>query len=317
MIEVQNIVKRYGPTVAVNHVSFQVGKGEILGFLGPNGAGKSTTLKILTCYLVADSGRVSINGFDVLDNSLEVRKQIGYLPESTPLYLDMRVIDYLKFMGKARQVPSSRLRESIDRVVDLVQIERMLKKNVGHLSKGYRQRLGLAQALIHDPPILILDEPTSGLDPHQIIEIRELLRKLGKSKVVVLSSHILQEISAICTRIIIIKDGKVVADGTPRELQASAAGQQSCRARIEGPEPAVEAKLAAAQGVDGVAVITHDGKVGEYRIRARAGADLGPAVFRLAVENHWVLSALEPESRSLEEVYLQLTASKPHFAAAS
>ena len=316
-IEVKDIVKCYGPTVAVNHVSFQVGKGEILGFLGPNGAGKSTMLKILTCYLVADEGKVTVNGFDVLEKSLEVRKQIGYLPENTPLYSDMRVIDYLKFVGKARQVSPSELKSAIDRVVEQVQIERMLKKNVGHLSKGYRQRVGLAQALIHNPPILILDEPTSGLDPHQIIEIRELLRELGRTKVIVFSSHILQEISAICTRIIIIKDGKLVADGTPRALQANATGRLTYRARIEGLEPEVEAKLSAAREVEEVKVISHDGKHGEYRVRARAGSDIGPAIFRLAVENDWILSALEPESRSLEDVYLQLTASKAPLAAAS
>ncbi|MBI4606985.1 MAG: ATP-binding cassette domain-containing protein, partial [Planctomycetes bacterium] len=197
MIEVQDIVKRYGATVAVNHVSFRVGKGEILGFLGPNGAGKSTTLKILTCYIVADSGKVSVNGRDVLEDSLGVRRSVGYLPESTAFYADMRVGDYLRFVAKARQVDPARIREAVDRVVGMVQIERMLKKNVGHLSKGYRQRVGLAQALIHDPPILVLDEPTSGLDPHQIIEIRELLREIGKTKVIVFSSHILQEISAM------------------------------------------------------------------------------------------------------------------------
>src|SRR5688572_28432043 len=165
MIEVESIVKRYGATVAVNHVSFRVDRGEILGFLGPNGAGKSTTLKILTCYIVADSGRVAVGGQDVLENSLEVRRQIGYLPENSPFYSDMRLLDYLKFVAKARQVPGSKIQEAVDRVVQGVQIERMLKKNIGHLSKGYRQRVGLAQALIHDPPILVLDEPTSGLDP--------------------------------------------------------------------------------------------------------------------------------------------------------
>lgn len=315
MIEVQDIVKRYGATVAVNHVTFQVGKGEILGFLGPNGAGKSTTLKILTCYVVADSGTVRVNGCDVLEDSLGVRRSLGYLPESTPLYYDMRVIDYLKFAGKARQIGSTALKSAIDRVVSQVKIERMLKKNVGHLSKGYKQRVGLAQALIHDPSILILDEPTSGLDPHQIIEIRELLRELGKSKLIVFSSHILQEISAICTRIVIIKDGKLVADGRPDELQAKASGQQVFRARILGPEGVVRQRLGETQGVESVEVIRSQGELGDYRVRGRADSDLGASVHRCVIDGGWSLSVLEPETRSLEDVYLKLTASRPALSA--
>jgi ABC-2 type transport system ATP-binding protein len=311
MIEVKDIVKRYGATVAVNHVSFNVGKGEILGFLGPNGAGKSTTLKILTCYIVADSGSVSVQGHDVLEDSLEVRKCIGYLPESTPLYSEMRVVDYLRFAAKARQVAPSQIASAIDRVVNAVKIERMLKKNVGHLSKGYRQRVGLAQALIHDPPILILDEPTSGLDPHQIIEIRELLRDLGRSKLVLFSSHILQEISAICSRIIIIKDGRLVADGTPTSLQAQAADVESCRACIDGPEPIVKERLGQGAGVRSVEVVAHRGSFNVYKVRATKGMDLGRNLYRIVSENGWGLSSLEPDSQSLEDVYLQLTQSKP------
>lgn len=317
MIEVSDIVKRYGATVAVNHVSFRVDKGEILGFLGPNGAGKSTTLKILTCYIVADSGRVVVNGSDVLEDSLGVRQSIGYLPESTPLYYDMRVLEYLQFAARARQVPAARVKSAIDRVVSLVKIERMLKKNVGHLSKGYKQRVGLAQALIHDPPILILDEPTSGLDPHQIIEIRELLRELGKTKVVLFSSHILQEISAICTRIIIIKDGKLVANGSPEELQKKAAGNQVFRVRLAGPEAAVRDRLRSLGGVEQVEVIRNQGDLSDYRVRGGVGTDLGATIYRAASEAGWALSALEPESRSLEDVYLQLTAVRPSLPASA
>lgn len=310
MINVQDIVKRYGATVAVNHVSFQVGPGEILGFLGPNGAGKSTTLKILTCYIVADSGQVAVDGFDVLENSLEVRKRVGYLPENTPLYPEMRVLDYLRFAGKARQLGGARVKEAIDRVVQLVEIERMLKKNIGHLSKGYRQRVGLAQALLHDPPILILDEPTSGLDPHQIIEIRELLRKLGaeQGKVILFSSHILQEISAICTRIIIINDGRLVADGSPDALQAQATGAAVLKASILGPEAAVREKLVTAAGVESIDVLRTQGDSGIYRVRGKEGVDLGPVIFRAAVDNNWTLTTLEPEWNSLEDVYLKLSA---------
>ena len=308
MIEVQNVVKRYGATVAVNNVSFRVDKGEILGFLGPNGAGKSTMLKILTCYIVADSGKVAVAGHDVLEDSFAVRQNVGYLPESSAVYSDMRVLDYLKFVGKARQIPGSRLKESIDRVVQQVEIERMLKKNVGHLSKGYRQRVGLAQAMIHDPPILILDEPTSGLDPHQIIEIRELLRRLGKNKVILFSSHILQEISAVCSRIIIIKDGTVVADGKPQELQARGTGQQVLRVSIAGPEDAVKSQLESIAGVESIEVISHQGKFHDLRIRAREDCEIGPAVYNVVKAADWNLSVLQPELRSLEEVYLKLTA---------
>jgi ABC-2 type transport system ATP-binding protein len=214
-------------------------------------------------------------------------------------------------VGKARQLPPARIKEAIDRVVTTVEIERMLKKNIGHLSKGYRQRVGLAQALIHDPPILVLDEPTSGLDPHQIIEIRELLRDLGKTKVIIFSSHILQEISAICTRIIIIKDGRLVADGTPRELQAKAAGRQVLRLRVQGPEGEVRTRLAETLGVDSVDVLGRQGAFIDYRVRGAAGDDdLGVTLSRAVMDRGWPLSALEPEARSLEDIYLQLTAAK-------
>jgi ABC-2 type transport system ATP-binding protein len=258
---------------------------------------------------------VTVAGHDVLEDSLAVRREIGYLPENTPLYSDMRVIEFLRFAGRARRIPPARLRDAIDRVVQQVEIERMLKKNVGHLSKGYRQRLGLAQALLHDPPILILDEPTSGLDPHQIIEIRELLRELGKVKVIVFSSHILQEISAVCNRIIIVNDGRIVADGKPGELQKKATGRSVYLVGIEGPASGVRQKLAAASGVESVEVLSEHALAGRYRVRARDNVELGPVIFRAAKENDWVLSLLQPEWRSLEEAYLQLTAAGPQRVA--
>jgi ABC-2 type transport system ATP-binding protein len=316
MIKVENLVKRYGATVAVNNVSFEVEKGEIIGFLGPNGAGKSTTLKIVTCYIVADEGQVSVAGLDALENPLEVRRQIGYLPESTPLYPDMQVIEYLRFIAKARQLPASRHRSAIDRVVGLVGIERMLKKNIGHLSKGYKQRVGLAQALIHDPPIIIMDEPTSGLDPHQIIEIRELIRELGRTKVIVLSSHILQEISAICTRILIIKDGRIVANGTPAELQSQVLERQVLSARIQGPEEAVRERLQGTKGIERVEIAGHADGFHEFRVYGSKGEELGVAVFRLAAECGWALSSLSAEHKSLEDVYLQLTETRADRKAA-
>ena len=308
MIEVEDIVKRYGAVMAVNHVSFRVRQGEILGFLGPNGAGKTTTLKILTCFIVADSGKVRVAGYDVLEDSLDVRRSIGYLPESVPLYAEMRVGDYLEFIARARQIGAPRVRAAVDRVVQMVKIESMLKKNIGHLSKGYRQRVALAQALIHDPPILVLDEPTSGLDPHQIIEIRELLRELGKTKVIIFSSHILQEISAICTRIIIIKDGRLVADGTPEDLATQTDGQVSYRVRIDGPEAQIRDRLSRISGVASVAPLGASGDAHELRVIAPGRIAVAPEIFRAAAESGWTLSLLEPERRSLEEVYLRLTA---------
>jgi len=310
MIEVQNIVKRYGPTVAVNNVSFKVDRGQILGFLGPNGAGKSTTLKILTCYIVADSGKVSIDGHDVLEESLEVRKRIGYLPENTPLYSDMRVIDYLEFVARLRRIPPALKKVRFDTVIQETGIERMLKKSIGHLSKGYKQRVGLAMAMIHDPPILIMDEPTSGLDPHQIIEIRELIRQLGREKTIIFSSHILQEISAICTRIIIIKEGRVIADATPHDLQNLAASCRTYRVRVEAPVETVRSRLASFAGVESAKLVGEAGGFGEYHVRAADGGDLGPEIFRAAKEGGWTLATLDEIPRSLEDVYLQLTERK-------
>jgi ABC-2 type transport system ATP-binding protein len=310
MINVQNIVKTYGATVAVNKISFKVNPGEILGFLGPNGAGKSTTLKILTGFIVADSGTVSVDGHDVLEESLQVRRLVGYLPESTPLYSDMRVLDFLRFVARARQVPASLQAARMDTVIAATGIERMLKKNIGHLSKGYRQRVGLAQALIHDPPILILDEPTSGLDPHQIIEIRELIRHLGKTKVIVFSSHILQEVSAVCTRILIIKEGRLIADGTPHDLQTRASGGRVYQVRIQGPSESVRERLAGVQGVASASLVREVDGYGEFQVLAQNGQDLGPAIFRAAKEGGWTLAQLNLVSRSLEDMYLQLTEKK-------
>jgi ABC-2 type transport system ATP-binding protein len=314
MIHVEDIVKRYGATVAVDHVSFDVAAGEILGFLGPNGAGKSTTLKIITSYIVADSGTVSIGGVDPLTDPQEVRRQIGYLPESTPLYTDMQVGEYLRFVTRLRGMAGAKAREAIDRVVALVGIERMYCKAIGHLSKGYRQRVGIAQSLIHDPPIIIMDEPTSGLDPHQIIEIRELIRTLGKTKLVILSSHILQEISAIGTRILIIKDGRLVADDHPDKMRASAAGKTVFAARVKNAPVDVTDALRSVEGVESVTPGDH---AEEFRVVGHQDADLGAKIFRLAVDKGWTLASLSPQEHSLEEVYLSLTADDDSSRAAS
>ena len=307
MIKVQNITKTYGATIAVNDVSFEVNQGEILGFLGPNGAGKSTTLKIITSYVVADSGSVYVNDVEALENPMEVRRAIGYLPETTPLYIDMQVLEYLKFVARARQMTGSEGNAAIERVVEMVGLRRMLRKNIGHLSKGYKQRVGIAQALVHDPGILIMDEPTSGLDPHQIIEIRELIRELGKEKLIILSSHILQEISAIGTRIMIIKDGRIVADDSPQNMQRSLGSQAGFRARIQGPGDDVAKALRGLAGVLSVEASSGSGSDTEYRLLASSETDIGPAVFSLVAASGWSLSSLTPDEHSLEDVYLELT----------
>ena len=307
MIKVQNITKTYGATVAVNDVSFEVGKGEILGFLGPNGAGKSTTLKIITSYVVADSGSVHVNGIEALKNPMEVRNAIGYLPESTPLYMDMQVLEYLQFVASARQLSGSEAREAVDRVVEMLKLRRFLRKNIAHLSKGYKQRVGIAQALVHDPGILIMDEPTSGLDPHQIIEIRELIKRLGEEKLIILSSHILQEISAIGTRIMIIKDGRIVADDTPQNMQRSLSDRSGLRARIQGPEQEVVAALGKVGGVNTVEAISGSGPDTEYRLTTGSGGEISQGVFKAVADKGWTLSALLPDEHSLEDVYLELT----------
>ena len=218
MIEVQELTKTFGETRAVDAVSFTVRSGEILGFLGPNGAGKTTTMRVITCFLPPTGGRVLVDGLDVVERSLEVRHKIGYLPESAPLYLDMNVVDYLRFIAAVRRVPQAQVREKVRHAVDVCGLDEVVQKNVGQLSSGYRQRVGLAQAILHDPEILVLDEPTRGLDPNQIHEIRDLIKELGRQKTVIFSTHILQEVEVLCDRVLIIDHGKIKFDGSKEDL---------------------------------------------------------------------------------------------------
>ena len=307
MIEVKNLTKRYGPTVAVDNVSFNAKAGEVLGFLGPNGAGKTTTMRVLTCYLSADEGNATVDGYDVFDQSVEVRKRIGYLPESAPLYLDMGVIDYLKFIAQVRDIPKSQRQQRTKQVIDICGLESVIQKDVGELSKGFRQRLGLAQSLIHDPPILIMDEPTSGLDPNQIIEIRNLIKEIGKEKMIIFSTHILPEVSATCSRILIINNGKIVANGSPESLAERAKGGEVVDITIRGPADEIESKL---QGLNFVnefdCVNTVDGLL-SYRIASEKGTNAAEELFQCVVQNGWSLTELRQESVSLEDVFRELT----------
>jgi len=301
VVEVNQLVKTYGTQNAVDDISFTAEKGEIVGFLGPNGAGKSTTMKIATGYLPPTSGTVRVAGHDVATDSLAVRQRVGYLPEHNPLYLDMYVHEYLEFIGSVHGLKGSNLRNRVAELVRRVGLSREQNKQIGALSKGYRQRVGLAQALIHNPDVLILDEPTTGLDPNQILEIRQLIREVSEDKTVIFSTHILPEVTALCSRVIIISRGKLVADAPVAELAARAAGETVVRAEFAGPADA--AKLAQLPGVLGV----DQAADGTLLIRTAPGTDPRAAVSRLAAQEDWTLLGLRQEQQSLEEVFGELT----------
>jgi ABC-2 type transport system ATP-binding protein len=309
MIQVENLTKVYGDTRAVDDVTFNVRKGEVLGFLGPNGAGKSTTMKILTCYLAPTGGRAKVAGFDVFDDSLEVRKHIGYLPEDTPLYKDMTVLEYLQFAAAMRGMTPDRSQKRIKEIGGRCGLHEVAGKLVGELSRGYRQRAGLAQAMLDDPDILILDEPTSGLDPNQIVEIRQLIKEVGKEKTVILSTHILPEVQATCSRILIISSGKLVADGTPDELRAR---EKASRYRLVveangTTAEAVKARLASIKGVSRCDTVLGEERAHAFSLDAAGDEDLRKILFRAAVDNKWTLLELQREAASLETVFRNLT----------
>jgi ABC-2 type transport system ATP-binding protein len=309
MIRVESLTKDYGPFRAVDKVTFNVRKGEVLGFLGPNGAGKSTTMKMLTCYLAPTAGRATVAGHDVYEDSLAVRKRLGYLPEDTPLYRDMTVLEYLQFTAEMRQMDPAKSPARIKEVGGRCGLTDVAGKLVGELSKGFRQRLGLAQAILHDPDILVLDEPTSGLDPNQIVEIRQLIKELGQEKTVILSTHILPEVQATCTRILIISGGKLVADDTPEALRAREKGSRY-RVVVESngvPKDAIREKLATISGVASCQTIATEAGAHAFALDGGGTADLRRHIFRAAVDNHWPLLELVRESVSLEEVFRNLT----------
>jgi ABC-2 type transport system ATP-binding protein len=309
MIEVDGLTKDYGLTRAVDHVSFSVRQGEVLGFLGPNGAGKSTTMKMLTCFLSPTAGRAKVAGRDVFDESLEVRRRIGYLPEDTPIYRDMTVLEFLQFAAAMRGMDPVRSAERIKEVGTRCGLADVAGKEVGELSKGFRQRVGLAQAMLHDPDILILDEPTSGLDPNQIVEIRSLIKEIGREKTVILSTHILPEVQATCSRILIISGGKLVADGTPDSLRAREKGGRY-RVVVESNgvvKEAIRDRLAGLAGVARCEMVAGEEGSHSFALDAAASSDLRKPIFRAAVDNRWTLLELLRESASLEDVFRNLT----------
>lgn len=312
MIEIKNLTKHYGSTVAVKNISLSVKKGEVLGFLGPNGAGKTTTMKILTCFMPPTNGTATVGGYDVLENPYEVRRKIGYLPENTPLYSDMVVDDYLYFITEMRKIPRSDRRRRINEMIEICSLKGVLKKDIGTLSKGFRQRVGLAQSMIHDPEILIMDEPTSGLDPSQIIEIRQLIKQLGKEKTIILCTHILPEVSATCDRVIIINDGEIAASGTPAELQNEVAGDTILYTTINAPKKDIEQTIKGINFVKELRLLDTV-KSGTFRYRVVANkndSDIGEAVFKAAVDKGWTLSELHKETMSLEDIFIRLTSEK-------
>ncbi len=309
MIRVEHLSKSYGPHVAVSDITFRVTKGEILGFLGPNGAGKTTTMRILTGYLPPSGGRAEVAGYDVTTESLQARSRIGYLPETVPMYPEMSVKSYLSFMGKLKNVRNRK--SEVDLAMQKARIDHRANDPIGRLSKGLRQRVGLAQALLGDPPVLILDEPTSGLDPKQIIETRNLIKALGGEHTVILSTHILPEVAATCTRVVIISNGRVVAEDTPENLDRRLKGAESIALAVRGPKEAVATTLRALPHVTRVHPETdgarRDATVHTFTVESEVGADVRESMARAVIEGGWGLLELRPAQLSLEEIFLQLT----------
>jgi len=304
MIKVSGLTKDYGARRAIDNLSFDAQQGEIVGFIGPNGAGKTTTMRILTGYMPPTDGEAIVAGYDVVEESLEVRKRVGYLPETVPLYTDMIVFDYLKFMGELRKIPN--LDARVDEVLDMVGLFDRADGYIGNLSKGMRQRIGLAQALLHRPEVLILDEPTIGLDPGQVVEVRELIREIGKERTVLLSTHLLNEAQNICDRILIINKGKIVTEDTTENLQARLIGAERVIVRVRGEADELAKTIKQVKGVQGVET-KEDGSV-EFEFVA--GKDVRPEVAKQVVNSGYDLIELRPLGMSLEEIFLELTGSE-------
>lgn len=314
MIHVKQLTKAYGPTLAVDGISFDVPRGQIVGFLGPNGAGKSTTIKMLTCYLPPTSGTATVNGFDIFTQSEQVRQSIGYLPENTPLYMEMRVEEYLRFRGKLRGMDRNTLKSRLGYVLDRCWLGPMSRRTIGRLSKGYRQRVGLADALLHEPEVLILDEPTVGLDPSQIRETRKLITELGGKHTIMLCTHILPEVEAVCDRVIVIAGGKLVAQGTPQELRDSRRMAARVLVDCRGPANEVQAALSRVSGVSKVEILPAgpdaDRQYVTAALRAREGQDVREEVARTIVGHGWPLRQIALENATLEEFFVQVTATQ-------
>ena len=307
MITVENLSKRYATKMAIEGMSFQVEKGEILGFLGPNGAGKTTTMRIITGYMPASEGTVRVDGYDVFDNPLDVRRRIGYLPENPPLYLEMTVTGYLRFVAKIKGVPKDKIHQEVARVMERASIADVKERIIAKLSKGYKQRVGIAQALLNDPPVLILDEPTIGLDPKQIHEVRELVKDLAGQHTVVLSTHILPEVEQTCHRVIIIDRGKIVAVDTPQNLRLQLQGGERISLEVQGPVSEIMSKLKATPGVVNVQKIAENDSRHRFQVEGELRKDIRSDLARTIVQNGWGLYELQSATMSLEDIFLKLT----------
>ncbi|MEZ5198004.1 MAG: ATP-binding cassette domain-containing protein [Bacteroidales bacterium] len=305
-IVVENLTKKYGAQRAVDNISFRVKTGEILGFLGPNGAGKTTTMKAITTYLTPNEGSIYVGDFSIYDDPDKVKKNIGYLPENNPLYSEMPVVDYLKFVAELQGIEKSQIKDRLLSMIQLCGLEGEKHKKIMELSKGYKQRVGLAQALIHDPEVLILDEPTSGLDPNQIVEIRELIKKIGREKTVILSSHILAEVEATCDRILIINKGKIVADGTSKDLRKQSEGKEILKIKIEEGERNEIFK--ALQGLDTISVVDFSqSDENTFEVQSKPELSSRKTIFKLCVDKGWVLTEMTPIETKLEDIFRELT----------
>jgi len=306
-IVVDNLTKKYGLQKAVDSISFRVKSGEILGFLGPNGAGKTTTMKMVTCFMAPSGGDIHVGDHSIHDNQEIIKSKIGYLPENNPLYLDMPVMEYLRYVGELQGIPKDKIDERVAEMVVTCGLDQEKHKKIGELSKGYRQRVGLAQAMIHDPEILILDEPTTGLDPNQIIEIRKLIRNLGREKTLILSTHILPEVEATCDRILIINKGRIVADGTPETLRKQAQGQEMLRVRIE-EAPGKDEVGNTLRNLSTVNMVDHVADSENlYMVQSKPGQSSKRDIFTLCVNHKWILSELTPIETKLEDIFRELT----------
>lgn len=307
MISIENVHKSFGSVHAVKGLSFEINAGEVVGFLGPNGAGKSTTMRMITGFLPPTSGRIRVSGFDITTSPVKAKSRIGYLPESSALYANMEVTEFLSFMGRMRGLSGGLLKDRLKTVVKQCQLQNILGRPIHAASKGYRQRVGLASALLHDPDILILDEPTVGLDPNQILEIRELIRAIGKVKTILLSTHILQEVSATCQRVIIISEGKIVAEGTPDELTSGHLEHPTYQVALRGDLALIHEELAKLPHYAESATLTSDDGVHHILLKTTGHLDLSETIFELAVQRGWKLSRLLKEKVSLEDVFKRLT----------
>ena len=317
MIEVQHLTKRYGPVTAVDDVSFRVERGEILGFLGPNGAGKTTTMRVLTGYMPASEGKAIVAGYDVFEQPIDAKRRTGYLPETPPLYPEMTVRDYLTFVAKIKGVPRSERKTRVENVMERTRVADMARRHCAKLSKGYRQRVGLAQAIIHNPEVLILDEPTAGLDPKQIIETRQLIKELAGDHTIILSTHILPEVSQTCQRVVIINKGRVVAIDTPDNLTSRLRGSETMYVQVDAMGADANAALGSIPGVTSAALVDTRGSVVAFEVNSETGRDIRRELAAAIVTRGWGLLELRPLRLSLEEIFLHLTTEDTAVAAPS